>query len=53
MKDIDICKRFNIPYRTLAEWKTKDKDNWRYKLYWFMQNKLTEEKINYENKVKT
>lgn len=44
MKDTEISKRFNIPTSTLSDWKKRDKTNWRYRLYWFIKQKLAEEK---------
>jgi len=43
MKDIDLHNRFGIPISTLYVWKNKEKTNWRYKLYWFMIEKLAKE----------
>jgi len=44
MKDKDLFERFGVPVGTLYVWKNKEKTNWRYKLYWFMVEKLAEEK---------
>jgi len=44
MKDTEISKRFGIPISTLSDWKKRDQRNWRYKLYWFIKEKLAKEK---------
>ena len=43
MKDTEISKRFGIPISTLSDWKKRDQSNWRFKLYWFMKEKLSKE----------
>lgn len=43
MTDTDIAKRFEMPIRTLANWKKQDKKNWRRKLYIYMKEKLERE----------
>ena len=30
---LQVSKELNIPTRTLNDWKHRDRDNWRYKLY--------------------
>lgn len=44
MKDTELSKRFGVPTRTLSDWKKQKPDNWRYKLYLFMQETLIKEK---------
>ena len=42
MTDVDIAKRFKMPYQTLVGWK-KDKSKWRYTLYLFIKKQLERE----------
>ena len=40
IEDVAISRRFNLPARTLADWKKADKDNWRYRVYTFFKEFL-------------
>jgi hypothetical protein len=33
LNDTEISKKFGIPTRTLQDWKNKNSDNWRTKIY--------------------
>lgn len=36
-KDTDIHKKFGIPISTLQDWKKRENDNWRKKLYLYLK----------------
>jgi len=38
MKDTEIHEKFGIPISTLQDWKKRDDDNWRKKLYLHLKN---------------
>lgn len=44
LKDIDISRLLNIPQSNLREWKKKENDNWRFKIYTILKN-MSEEEI--------
>ncbi len=33
LKDTEITKKYGVPRSTLQDWKNRDIDNWRYKVY--------------------
>lgn len=33
MKDTELRELLGVPTRTLQDWKNKEKENWRYKVY--------------------
>ncbi len=38
LTDVEISCKYGIPTRTLQDWKNKDKDNWRSKVYLSLKN---------------
>lgn len=40
IKDTDIHKKFGIPISTLQDWKNREKDNWRKKIYFYLKKEI-------------
>ena len=40
IKDTDIHKKFGIPISTLQDWKNREKDNWRKKIYLYLKKEI-------------
>jgi len=40
IKDTDIHKKFGIPISTLQDWKKRNNDNWRKKIYLYLKKEV-------------
>ena len=43
MRDTQLHERFKVPISTMGDWKKADSKNWRYIMYWNMQDTLARE----------